>query len=314
MKAAVPQQVIQTQPLQESQLSQPTCNFLMVAPTLPGVPVSSSLLSAVAPLALKTNGSFDGNKPVMVNLSSGSISKEDSKREKATSHPSPGCNAIQIGQTGTTQVISGNAAGAGSSETQLMAVPMTFFVPMISNSSTSCSVAVTNTSVALISPMPIPVDATRSCLSGSPSQALNLSRLTPPLVAIQKGTQPTVPEAHTNSVRATAIAAGARIASPTAAASIIKAIQAKTPIHIKARESSPARSTSPSDLGSSVPKPSALTTDTTMVQNAPVQSDMPMDAYNELMNEGLNADKAASASDSPGMDFTDASNDDEMTC
>lgn len=159
----------------------------------------------------------------------------------------------------------------------------------------------TNSNIALIASAPtIQADANRSC----PSQALSPSQTNIPVGTLQKGAQPPASsEPLANSVRATAIAAGARIASPTAAASIIKAMQLKTPIHIKAGASSPARSTSPSDLGSPVLKPSSLPTDTSMAQNV-------------LMDPGLNAGNSGGAVESPekrGMDFTDSSDDEEMT-
>ncbi|XP_039141105.1 protein FAR1-RELATED SEQUENCE 1-like isoform X1 [Dioscorea cayenensis subsp. rotundata] len=297
-KTTVSQEFRQKQPLEEGQLLQPPCNLLLV-PTLPS---SSHLLSAAAPLALKTsNGNFDGSTPVLVSLSAGNISKEDSNHGQANSQPSPGCPAVQIGQTSTTPVFSGNTTNTGSSETQVMAVPMTLFVPLFSNSSTPSSGAGTNSNIALIASAPtIQADANRSC----PSQALSPSQTNIPVGTLQKGAQPPASsEPLANSVRATAIAAGARIASPTAAASIIKAMQLKTPIHIKAGASSPARSTSPSDLGSPVLKPSSLPTDTSMAQNV-------------LMDPGLNAGNSGGAVESPekrGMDFTDSSDDEEMT-
>ena len=146
----------------------------------------------------------------------------------------------------------------------------------------------------------IQADATRCC----PSQSLNPSQPNTPIVTLQKGAQaPAASEALTSAVRATAIAAGARIASPTAAASIIKAMQSKTPIHIKAGASSPARSTSPCNLGSPVLKPSSLPIETIMVQNV-------------LMDQCLNAGNSGSAVESPeerGMDFSDSSDAEEMT-
>ncbi|XP_026657283.2 protein FAR1-RELATED SEQUENCE 5-like isoform X3 [Phoenix dactylifera] len=163
-----------------------------------------------------------------------------------------GLNLVTIGHSNASPGTGSNTASLSSSM-PFVAVPMEFCMPLVANLSAASSGAPSNSS------------STR--YSGGTSPALHQLQLAPHLVTAQQSHTATpdgapdspatvddpsrLPLVFTNPIRAAALAAGARIASPSDAASIIKAVQSKNAIHIRAGECSP------SSLKPLGPKPSA---------------------------------------------------------
>ncbi|EHA8591321.1 hypothetical protein COCNU_scaffold043395G000010 [Cocos nucifera] len=143
-----------------------------------------------------------------------------------------GLNLVEVGHSNASPGGGSNTVSSGSSM-QLVAVPMAFCVPLVTNLSGASSETSTVQTLLYTSDQKL-LDTkltTQQSHTGTPDGA-------PDSPATVKDPS-RLPSAATNCIRASALAAGARIASPSDAASIIKAVRSKNAIHIRAREPSP---------------------------------------------------------------------------
>ncbi|KQK13910.1 protein FAR1-RELATED SEQUENCE 5 [Brachypodium distachyon] len=214
-----------------------------------------SQVVAAAPISLCTeyrqtsgaNNSTDGSTTpasVAVNKLYGL-----SDRGASTSAPSSSANVLQGGETKSSGIASqineghelsqanGNKGGDidmanSTASPQLVTVPIGFCMPSVDNSKTSTAGINSSNSGGVMS-------------NGNASFGLHQSQSSAQVPATHPEAKtrlnnidsPATPEG--SSIRAAAIAAGARIASPSDAASIIKASQSKGAIHIRPGKSLP---------------------------------------------------------------------------
>lgn len=326
-------------------LSQQPLKFVLVAPGLSGESRSPDLLTASAPLALnKPNGGLDRNGPVVVSVPTASIPKGDPKNGGTASQTSQGWNLVGIGQADNDPSNGSEGPSSGSSEPQLVAVPVAFYVPMINSIPAACAAA-TNSSTqsspmnsstplgfcsssqVLHQPQPVSHLVAAKSPSGTPTRT-HESRATNK----KKNPPSKMSTASMNPIRAAAIAAGARIAPPSAAASIIKAMHSRNAIHIRAGGYSAANLPSPSSLNPFTPKPLGLgpasflnvPVDLGVVANVSTACNQPVTAASSGPTATCKAEKSDGPTDasdesgenqSPakGMDFIDSGDDEDLT-
>ncbi|XP_073107840.1 protein FAR1-RELATED SEQUENCE 5 [Elaeis guineensis] len=202
------------------------------------LPVSLTTQRQLYPSTIPAAG-LNENGSLMLTVPLVSVQKGDPKVAGTASQLPQVLNLVEVGHSYASPGGGSNTASSGSSM-QLVAVPMAFCVPLVTNLTAASSA---------------PSNSSSTHCSDSTSPALHQLQLAPHLVAAQQshtGTPDGAPDspetvedpsrlrsAATNSIRAAALAAGARIASPSDAASIIKAVQSKNAIHIRAGELSP---------------------------------------------------------------------------
>ncbi|XP_044979402.1 protein FAR1-RELATED SEQUENCE 5-like [Hordeum vulgare subsp. vulgare] len=241
-------------PNQFMHMQQPS-SYLFVGPSTSGGSQGPSQLVAAIPVSsCAQHGQTSGaNNSTDGNMTTTSVAVDKfhgfSGRDAPTTAPSSG-NVVQAGETKSSGVPSqineihelsqanGNKGGSvnmvnSTASPQLVTVPIGFCLSSMDNSKMS-AVGMSSTNSGGMTSNGNASFGIRQCQSSAQAPATH-SEAKPPA----ENTDSRATTADSSSIRAAAIAAGARIASPSDAASIIKAAQSKDAIHIRPGESLP---------------------------------------------------------------------------
>ncbi|KAI4998765.1 hypothetical protein ZWY2020_054107 [Hordeum vulgare] len=241
-------------PNQFMHMQQPS-SYLFVGPSASGGSQGPSQLVAAIPVSsCAQHGQTSGaNNSTDGNMTTTSVAVDKfhgfSGRDAPTTAPSSG-NVVQAGETKSSGVPSqineihelsqanGNKGGSvnmvnSTASPQLVTVPIGFCLSSMDNSKMS-AVGMSSTNSGGMTSNGNASFGIRQCQSSAQAPVTH-SEAKPPA----ENTDSRATTADSSSIRAAAIAAGARIASPSDAASIIKAAQSKDAIHIRPGESLP---------------------------------------------------------------------------
>ncbi|VAH96010.1 unnamed protein product [Triticum turgidum subsp. durum] len=238
-------------PNQFMHMQQPS-NYLFVGPSTSGGSQGPSQLVAAIPVSScaqhgQTSGAHNSTNG---NMATASVAVDKfhgfSDRDASTTAPSSG-NVVQAGETKSSGVASqineshelsqanGNKGSSVNSTAspQLVTVPIGFCLPSMDKNKMSTAGMNSTNSGGMMNNGNASFDL-RQCQSSAQVPATHSEAKT-----LAENTDSRATTADNSSIRAAAIAAGARIASPSDAASIIKAAQSKDAIHIRPGESLP---------------------------------------------------------------------------